>query len=249
MEDTSKQRAEPDTAEDDVAMAPPTDESAQAAAGFQIDQPGPRRRRRIIILAALVALSLVAGTFAIHWWNDWSYLGKIQPRGGLYFPRRFELAVPSFRQGDPSWRYDPLGASDETLGSAGCAISSAAMIFQFYGIDTDPQRLNWFLQEHDGYTPQGWVYWDKAAEFAPDRVRHIYEDLPSYRLIDTNLMRGNPVIVRLRMPRGTTHFVVIAGKEGYDYLTRDPGRGANKGLYPLRELGSKIEALRFYEKL
>jgi hypothetical protein len=159
------------------------------------------------------------------------------------------LAVPSFRQGDPLWRYDPLGASDETLGSAGCAISSAAMVFQFYGIDTDPQRLNWFLQQHEGYTPQGWVYWEKAAELAPERVRHIYEDLPSYRLIDTNLLRGNPVIVRLRMPRGTTHFVVIAGKEGYDYLTRDPGRGANKGLYPLRELGSKIEALRFYEKL
>ena len=61
--------------------------------------------------------------------------------------------------------------------------------------------------------------------------------------------RGNPVIVRLRLPSGITHFVVIAGKKGFDYLTRDPGAGAAKGLYPLREFGSKIEALRFYERL
>jgi hypothetical protein len=67
-------------------------------------------------------------------------------------------------------------------------------------------------------------------------------------LIDTNLDHGNPVIVRLRVPSRTTHFVVIAGKDGYDYLTRDPGAGAAKGLYPLREFGSKIEALRFYAK-
>jgi len=48
---------------------------------------------------------------------------------------------------------------------------------------------------------------------------------------------------------GVTHFVVIAGKDGFDYLVRDPGAGAAKGLYPLRELGSDIEALRFYEPI
>jgi hypothetical protein len=30
---------------------------------------------------------------------------------------------------------------------------------------------------------------------------------------------------------------------------RDPGAGAVKGYCPLRELGSNIEALRFYESL
>ncbi|HJT82773.1 MAG TPA: hypothetical protein VJ719_16370, partial [Chthoniobacterales bacterium] len=65
----------------------------------------------------------------------------------------------------------------------------------------------------------------------------------------SNLARGNPVIVRVRFRSGITHFVVIAGKEGFDYLVRDPGAGAAKGFYPLRELNSKIEALRFYEQL
>jgi hypothetical protein len=108
--------------------------------------------------------------------------------------------------------------------------------------------LNAYLQKNQGYTPQGWIYWEKAAELGGDRVRHAYEDLPSYELIDGNLIRGNPVIVRLRMRSGVTHFVVVAGKDGFDYLTRDPGAGTDRGMYPLRELGSKIEALRFYEK-
>src|SRR5881397_2110467 len=73
------------------------------------------------------------------------------------------------------------------------------MVFKFYGVETDPQQLNWFLPSVDGYTEQGWVYWDRAAWFAPDRVRHVYEDLASYQLIDSNLARGNPVIVRVRL--------------------------------------------------
>jgi hypothetical protein len=206
------------------------------------------RARQIALLA------LVLGGFALligyaHLREEWSRKGKIDASGGRYFFHRMELAVPSFRQGDERWRNDLLGPTPNTLGAEGCAVASAAMVLASYGFDTDPQRLNAYLKKNDGFTPQGWLYWEKAAEIAGGRVRHAYEDLPSYELIDANLARGNPVIVRLRLPSGITHFVVIAGKEGFDYLTRDPGAGAAKGLYPLREFGSQIEALRFYEKL
>lgn len=123
------------------------------------------------------------------------------------------------------------------------------MVLNFYGVKTDPQQLNWYLSANAGYTNEGWLYWERAADLAPNRVRHVYEDLPSYFLIDWNLAKGNPVIVRLRFPSGMTHFVVIAGKNGFDYLICDPGSGASKGCYPLKELGTKIEALRFYCKL
>jgi len=56
-------------------------------------------------------------------------------------------------------------------------------------------------------------------------------------------------MVRVRYRSGVTHFDVIAGKQGFDYLVHDPGAGAVKGLYTLRELGSDIEALRCYELL
>ena len=202
--------------------------------------------KRVLVIFVLVLVAAVTG-FYLHW----SWKRPLPPSGGVYSFKRVELPVPSFRQGDERWRADAIGGVPEngTLGSVGCAVAAAAMVFRSYGIDTDPQQLNWFLTDKGGYTEQGWLYWERAAWWAPDRVQHVYEDLPSYQLIDSNLARGNPVIVRVRFASGTTHFVVIAGKEGFDYLIRDPGAGAAKGVYPLRELGSNIEALRFYETL
>src|SRR5207249_4152569 len=203
-------------------------------------------RRFLFIIPLVVLLMAVLAVYV-----DWTWKRKISPRGGRYFFHRLELTVPSFQQSDDRWGDDPLGGIPEngTIGGEGCAVAAAAMVFKFYGINTDPQQLNWFLTAVDGYTDRGWIYWDRAAWFSPDHVRHVYEDLPSYQLIDFNLAHGNPVIVRVRLPGGVTHFVVIAGKDGFDYLVRDPGAGAAKGLYPLRELGSDIEALRFYEPI
>lgn len=202
----------------------------------------------------LAAFTLFLGSFAliIHAagvWERWNTKAKLPPSGGRYFFSRVELPVPLFRQNDPRWGRDRLGPTEATLGAEGCALTSAAMVLASYGIDTDPPRLNRFVTDHHGFTPQGWLYWEAAAALAPDRVQHVYEDLPTYHLIDWNLSVGNPVIVRVRMPSGITHFVVIAGKDGYDYLIRDPGAGAGKGLYPLREIGSPIEALRYYRRL
>jgi hypothetical protein len=179
------------------------------------------------------------------------YVGtrKIPSAGGLYFFSRLVLPVQRFAQADPRWADDELGPASSTMGEEGCAVSSAAMVLAFYGQDVDPGRLNAFLTNCGGYTPQGWLYWEKAADFHPGLVRHAYEDLPSYFLIDSNLERGNPVIVRIRLPNGVTHFVVIAGKDGFDYLIQDPASGGVNGVYPLRKLAPEIEALRFYERL
>lgn len=202
-------------------------------------------KRVFVIFVSLLLATLVAVEI------DWNWRRQISPRGGRYFFHRVALAVPSFRQGDEKWNDDLLGGVPEngTIGGDGCAVAAAAMVFKFYNIDVDPQQLNWFLSGVGGYTDRGWLYWDRAAWFAPDRVRHVYEDLPSYSLIDSNLAHGNPLIVRVRLRSGITHFVVIAGKDGFDYLVQDPGGGAAKGLYPLRELQSKIEALRFYQPI
>jgi hypothetical protein len=174
----------------------------------------------------------------------------IDPSGGEFYFKRKELPVTIYRQNDDRWGAQPLGSgqSGDTLGSAGCAVSSTAMVLTYYGIDTDPARLNAFLTQNGGFTAEGWLIWEKAAELAPDKVKFIYEGDPTHQLIDANLKADNPVLVRLRYPSGITHFVVICGKDGHDYLVRDPGRGAAKGIYPLKDFGSKIEALRFYEK-
>jgi hypothetical protein len=211
------------------------------------DQSQSRYRGKPMLIAGAVVLLLLllAAGGSIY------YFGKreISATGGLYFFSRTELNVPRFAQADPRWSDDSLGPTDSTIGGEGCAVSSAAMVLAYYGVNVDPGILNAFLANNDGYTPQGWLYWEKAAAFAPGKAKHIYEDAPSYYLIDSNLLRGNPVIIRIHLRSGITHFVVIVGKRGFHYLIQDPASSGDNGIYPLYRLVAKIEALRFYEKL
>jgi hypothetical protein len=195
----------------------------------------------------LIGLLLASCLLAAGWYYFWPR--QIQSAGGLYFPNRVTLAVPRFAQGDVRWANDSLAGTQGTMAQEGCAVSSAAMVLSFYGLALDPGQLNQFLIDHDGFTAEGWLRWEKAADFVPGKAKHVYEDLPSFFQIDSNLIRGNPVIIRLRLPGGVTHFVVIVGKRGFHYLIQDPGSGGEQGIYPLDELTEKIEALRFYQKL
>lgn len=206
-----------------------------------------RRRFWVAWLASCAVLLLLGG--GVFLGVLYLHKGSLSPSGGMYFFSRKEIPVPQYFQGDPRWSEDLLGPTEGTLGAEGCAVASAAMVLKSYGIDTDPGTLNRFLTANAGYTPEGWLYWEKVAEVAPTQAKHVYEDAASYYLIDSNLRRGNPVIVRLRYPNGITHFMVVVGKDGFDYLVRDPGQGGKKGVYPLKEFGSRIEALRFYQKL
>jgi hypothetical protein len=211
------------------------------------DQSQLRYRGKLMLIAGAVVLLL----FLLSAGGSIYYFGKreISANGGLYFFSRTELNVPRFAQADPRWADDSLGPTDSTIAGEGCAVSSAAMVLAYYGVNVDPGILNAFLTNNDGYTPQGWLYWEKAAAFAPGKAKHVYEDAPSYYLIDSNLLRGNPVIIRIRLRTGITHFVVIVGKRGFHYLIQDPASSGDNGIYPLYHLVPKIEALRFYEKL
>lgn len=255
-------------------LRPMSDEKPSAApaasrpASSKRPEPFPNRPPWWVIIATVV-LTLAAVSF-VAWWvrgdqrrilegealrqqmeqqtERWKELGSLEPSGGKFFFHRVEIPVPQYLQGDPRWAEDTLGPTPASLAAEGCALTSAAMVLTFYGVDTDPKRLNDFLKGNEGFTPEGWIWWEKAAEFPPVKVRKAYEDPASYWLIDQNLEAGNPVIVKLKMKR-TNHFVVIVGKQGFDYLTRDPGQGGMRGVYPLKELGSKIEGLRYYERL
>jgi hypothetical protein len=191
-----------------------------------------------LLIAALI-------WFGVPGFFGWKHV--ISSSGGRYFVHRVQIEVPVFTQDDPRWAFELLGPTYETIGQSGCAITSAAMVLAAYGVDTDPDRLNQFLLANSGYTPNGWLYWEKAAAIAPgNQVEKAYEDLPSYALIDENLLQANPVIVRITLHNGTTHFVVVVGKEGWNYLVQDPARPPDFGVYPLRNLTARIDALRYF---
>ncbi len=203
--------------------------------------------RRIFLILFIVLLACVAGAI---WMRGWMAKRQLPMSGGLYFPVAVEIPGPHFLQSDPRWGGDLLAETSDSLTDVGCAVASAAMALASRGVDTDPGRLNAFLQKTEGgYTPEGWIYWEKAAEFAPERVGSLlphYEDAPSHFLIDWNLLHGNPVIARVRYPSGITHFIVICGKRGFEYIVRDPGEGGRAELTLLSDFPPPVEALRFY---
>ena len=158
---------------------------------------------------------------------------RIASTGGRYFDHRVEIAVPAFAQDDPRWTDDRLGGSTDTLGDEGCAVTSAAMVAAFYGVKTDPQRLNSFLTRSGGLDREGLIDWEEVSAIAPQRMELAYNGAASYELIDKSLLAGNPAIILINLPDGAYHFVVIVGKEGRNYLIRDPANSAR--AYPLRE--------------
>ena len=160
--------------------------------------------------------------------------------GGRYFGGRVEIPVPAFAQDDPRWSDVRLGPSTDTLGDEGCAVTSAAMVAAFYGIKTDPQQLN---------ADDGLIHWSRVPSIAPAHLELAYNGGPSYELIDSNLLAGNPVIALIPLPDGGYHFVVIVGKEGRDYLIRDPAASPFRRAYHLRDLTDRIAGLCFFRTI
>jgi hypothetical protein len=112
------------------------------------------------------------------------------------------------------------------------------MVAAFYGVNTDPSLLDHFLTRTGGLDQEGYIDWNAVPAIAPRRFKLIYNGGPSYKLIDSSLLAGNPVIVVIPLVNGAYHFVVIMGKAGRDYLIRDPA--AVETPYPLRQLTDKI---------
>ncbi|MDC7239373.1 MAG: C39 family peptidase, partial [Spirochaetales bacterium] len=148
-----------------------------------------------------------------------------------------EIAVPWFSQLEP-WGDKPLGDSDILdIARNGCALTACAMVLKYYGVDTDPVKLNEWLLKHGGFD-KGYddksgeylglvrVIWDVIADghrsidfFRRYDFPHLPADL---YLIRGYLDAGIPVIVEVLRPGNIQHFVVLTGYEGDDFLIRDP---------------------------
>ena len=186
---------------------------------------------RFLLAGVAFVSNLVSGAYA-------GEMNSIASVGGRYFEHRVEIAVPPFAQDDPRWSGLRLGVSADTLGDEGCAVTSGAMVAAFYGVKTDPNLLDDFLTRTGGLDKEGYIDWNAVSEIAPSRFKLIYNGSASYKLIDSSLLSGNPVIVVIPLPDGAYHFVVIVGKEGRDYLIRDPA--AADRPYALSQLTDKI---------
>lgn len=127
-----------------------------------------------------------------------------------------------FSQNDPRWKNMTIGFSSSSIDDYGCAISSVAMVYKYYGIDIDPARLaKQPIYYYDLIVwPKQWRFLDMVG--SPWRVSGGLTQ-NNWNEIDRQLAGGHPVIVFIRaLGRGAGHYVVIHSKDSTDYIVHDP---------------------------
>ena len=140
----------------------------------------------------------------------------------------FQLVYLS--QQDPQWKKDILGFGDpsDTIGYVGCALTSVAMLLSGHGYMESPKSLNQKLKNVNGFVSAG-IRWGAVSQIYPNMTLKAYipcstSDAPLAQ-INAAIDAGQPAIVQVDSSPADgiqTHWVVIYGKKGDDYLMLDP---------------------------
>lgn len=202
------------------------------------------RRYAFIGLLALVILA----SSCVMLRTCWARLAPAIPAtGGRDLHIRLPDGGKTYLQKDKRWAADQLGPSTGTLGSHGCLVSSVAMACCNLGVDLTPKELNERLIKHDGFLPQGWVVWKAIPRVTDSKLTADYHPAASHKVMDTALEHGAYPVVKYFLLGGIQHWCIIVGKEGQDYLARDPLRD-DKQPVKLSDLTAKIYAVRVIRK-
>lgn len=133
-----------------------------------------------------------------------------------------------YSQQDPQWKAVKIGASNETIGHVGCALTSVAMLVSGHGYPETPKSLNAKLKAKGGFVDAS-IIWGALTSIYPQLV---YKTLVLCRDTDAPLAQinaalaaGQPVVVEVDSspkPGLQTHWVVLYARTGEDYLMLDP---------------------------
>ena len=121
------------------------------------------------------------------------------------------ISIPPQSQQDGAWAGAPLGTSPtDTVGSSGCAITSVAMMLNFYGVTVDPGSFNAWLTASGGYAFDDELLWGAVDQFTGGRVRFSAWLGPDLGVIHNEIDYGRPVVAEVSL-NGNQHFVLITG--------------------------------------
>jgi hypothetical protein len=204
------------------------------------------------LMRRFLVRTVIYGSLAVCTFIVWR---KVRPQnpdaipasGGTARSIRLPESGSRFLQTDPQWSDERLGSSDETLGEVGCAVCSVAMAVNALGENTTPKDLNAQLSKNGGFTTQGWLVWAQLAGVFDHRVEAVVSDRPSHAEIDRALQHGEYPIVKIFLHGVIQHWVVVVGKEGTEYLVRDP---LERETEPLRlsTQGDTIHSVRYVRR-
>jgi peptidoglycan hydrolase CwlO-like protein len=140
-----------------------------------------------------------------------------------------------YSQKDSRWGDKKIGNSKTLMKSYGCAVTAVAMVFREKGASTDPGRMA--SQKIFYYDLIKWpTTWSPGISL----VSSISHGNIKWSTVDSEIKKGNPVIVYIKRSRGGGHYVVVTGKDSKDYVVHDPYFGANLYLSTSKALVGKL---------
>lgn len=203
--------------------------------------------RRYAFIGLLVLV--IVATSCVMLRTCWARLSPaIASTGGKSLHIRLPDDGKTHLQKDKRWAADQLGASTGTLGSHGCLVSSVAMACSDLGVKLTPKELNERLKKADGFLPQGWVVWNAIPRVTDKKLAADYHASPSHAVMDEALKHGAYPVAKYFLIGGIQHWCVIVGKEGQEYLARDPLRDDQEPV-KLSELTAKVYAVRVIRRV
>lgn len=154
------------------------------------------------------------------------------------------IDVPYYGQTlDWPWGGDFMGDSRALLADNGCVISCAAMCLSYFGIDTDPGRLNRDLCAASLYAPMTFRG-EKLGRmgFSYESVPRLYPEIRGLKMrgkvkaaadvesVKEELRAGRPLIATVLFRGSYNHAIVIRGYRDGEFLVHDPMNAENKTL-------------------
>lgn len=133
-----------------------------------------------------------------------------------------------YSQQDPQWKNDKIGGGPDSIGYIGCALTCLSMYVSGWGFTETPGTLNKKLTARGGFIDEA-IVWGSVTGLYPQiksagLTLCMNSDAPLSQ-IDASLAAGNPVIVEVDYSPASglqTHWVLLLGKQGSDYLMQDP---------------------------
>lgn len=161
------------------------------------------------------------------------------------------LDIPFYRQIWEPWGKQYTGFSNDQIEMTGCALTSFAMLLKYYGVDTDPGRLNDWLKTNGGYQGSSSIIWSKVSELTDWKVNYggiiNYDNGANLDYINSLLDSGFPIMARVNY-LGTNHYILISGRSGDKYYINDPwyenpARTLNESYEPYNNPAASIKGI------
>jgi hypothetical protein len=124
-----------------------------------------------------------------------------------------------YKQCDSKWSGNQLGTCSDTICSAGCAMSSVAMILATKGAGKDPGSLNSWLKSNGGYSSGCLINWGSVDKLGYTKYQG--KESPTESEICNGLSQGHGLVANVH---NGGHWVLLTGCAGNGvFYVNDPG--------------------------